>query len=447
MRSLHAGPGGFRNEHQKKLIFLLALSTFSATAQQHYRVIDLGPVGGPPGQPYLITDKGPIAGAAIAGDGTMHSVLWYMSLGLKVEIDQPGLGGQNSLALGFNERGQVVGGAETPNPDPNHEDFCGFKTLGFPSKGAECAPFLWQNNVMTRLPTLVGDKKGNGEASWINNRGEIVGFAENNTRDLTCPASGPQILQFKPVIWDSKGKIQELPILPNPGGLPDPDGYAFMINDNGQAVGASGDCATLQVSGTYLSPRHALLWQNGIVKDLGNLGGEFGNSAISVNNHGQVVGLSDLKDDTTFNGFIWQNDVMKPLKPLAGDVASVALSINDSGQAVGLSFDSDFNSRAVLWQDGAMTDLNKLIVPANPSLLLFHACGINSRGEIIGLYATSTGQVHGYLASPTNGLAANERAAPDTPDETRPMVLSDAARKLAQAEGARYQVWRGPIIP
>ena len=38
----------------------------------HYAVIDLGPVGNSPGQPYGISNDGLIIGAAAASDGALH---------------------------------------------------------------------------------------------------------------------------------------------------------------------------------------------------------------------------------------------------------------------------------------------------------------------------------------------------------------------------------------
>ena len=85
-------------------------------------------------------------------------------------------------------------------------------------------------------PTLGGN---NGEAGLINNRSEVAGNTENAIPDATCPAGGSQRLQEKPVIWRN-GKVNQLPTFPG-----EPDGWAFGINDNGQAVGASGICSPL----------------------------------------------------------------------------------------------------------------------------------------------------------------------------------------------------------
>ncbi len=184
-----------------------------------YTLTDLGPVGRTPGQPFHLTDNGLISGSA-AYHGKEQATLWYRRL--KANI---GMGGGNSIAFGINQWAQAVGEADTSTPDPNGEDFCGFAFFGFPS-GKTCLPFLWQDGVMTALPTLKdenGKHGSNGDANVINSWGEVAGLAENTTLDKTCPAYDPalgqtQKLQTKPVVW-THGQIHELPTL---GG--DPDG-------------------------------------------------------------------------------------------------------------------------------------------------------------------------------------------------------------------------------
>jgi probable HAF family extracellular repeat protein len=375
-------------------------------------------VGPPPGQPYVITSNGLVSGAAAMPNGTMHAVLWYQ--GRKMDIGTPGLEGPNSIAFGVNERGQAVGQAETSVPDG--EDFCGFNASGFPSPTA-CLPFLWQNGVMTKLPTLGG---ANGGANMINNRGEVAGYAESAMKDPdpACPVS-----QFEPVIWKN-GKAQGLPTYPG-----DPDGVAAWINDNGQAVGSSGSCAVFNPNtGLFLTENHALLWEkDGSVNDLGNLGGAggiAGNHACAINNQGRVVGHSELRNDTTFHGFLWTRETgMQDLGTLPGDSASLALGINDRGEVVGASLDSSFSSRAFLWENGMMTDLNALI-PAHSPLKLLVAESINSRGDIVGLAVTSIGEAHGFLATPSNGAAAGESVSPPSQSVDSPMVPSEGTRNL-----------------
>jgi probable HAF family extracellular repeat protein len=384
---------------------------------QHYTVTDLGTLdGGTFSQPFSINRYRLVSGSSSLPNGDQHATLWLEEL--KVDIGAPGLAGPNSIAFGDNERFQSAGEAETSTPDPKGEDFCGFGTH------LTCLPFLWQDGGMIQLPTLGGN---NGVAKTISNRGEVAGFAENSTPDPGCPA--PQVLQFKPVVWE-KGVIHELPTF---GG--DPDGVAQQINDSGEVVGGSGTCATFNTNFLYnLVPVHALLWEKGKATDLGNLGGTTGqaggNIAYDINNQGQVVGNSDLLGDTTFDAFLWTKKTgMQDLGTLSGNVASVSLSINDAGSVVGASLDASFNPRAFLWEKGVMTDLNTLIVGDSP-LYLLTGCSINSRGEITGLGLTSTGEIHTYLATPTHGVATSE----STSQGISPRILSDDARKLLQQQ-------------
>ena len=213
----------------------------------------------------------------------------------------------------------------------------------------------------------------------------------------------------------------------------DQNGYAFSINDSGQAAGASGDCTVLQGGGTYLQARHALLWQTGGVTDLGTLGGTglgMGILALGISNQGQVAGVSDLAGDEIFHGFLWSRDTgMEDLGTLPGDVASGALAVNDAGEVVGASFDKEFNLTAFVRQPGgAMTDLNTLI-PANSPLFLVLACSINSSGYIAGVGITNAGEAHAFLATPVN--AASDVIASEGSHRKR-VPLSDAVRKQLQ---------------
>jgi probable HAF family extracellular repeat protein len=393
---------------------------------QRYTVKDLGPLeGGNFSQPFYMNKSGVVSGSSNLADNTQHAVLWINTL----IADLGTLGGPDSIAFGVNAVNLAVGEAETNTSDPNGEDFCGFGTH------LTCQPFLWDRGVMNALPTLGGN---NGVAMAISSRGEVAGFAENSTPDPGCPV--PQVLHFKPVVWE-KGVIHKLPTF---GG--DPDGVAQEINDNGEVVGGSGNCATFNPNFLYnLVPVHALLWEKGKATDLGNLGGKTGqaggNIAYDINNQGQVVGNSDLPGDTTFHAFLWTKRTgMQDLGTLSGDVASVSISINGASSVVGASLDANFNPRAFLWEKGVMTDLNTLIAGDSP-LYLLTGCSINSRGEITGLGLTGKGEIHTYLASPTHGVATSESPSQGV---ISPRVLSDDASKLLQQQlrfgrfGARF---------
>jgi probable HAF family extracellular repeat protein len=370
--------------------------------QPHYAVIDLGPtVDTPFSQATALSNNGLITGLASNPDFTQHAIVWYR--GQKMELSSPGLGGPNSGAFGVNQWGQIDGQAESSDPDPNNENFCAYGT------GLQCHPFLWQNGTMTALRLLGGN---NGTVGNINDRGEVAGIAETGIRDPNCSpqaalnGTGPQILDFEAVVWEP-GREQIRKLSPLRG---DTVGIALGINNQGQVVGASGKCGNTVLPPFAAAP-HAVLWEkDGSVHDLGNLGGTtnpellaVGNSAESINNRGQIVGLSALPGSQSIHAFLWTHEHgMQDLGTLPGDVYSAALGINDRGDVVGASIDGNpasGNPRAFLRVNGVMTDLNTL-VPADSPLYLLTAFAINNDGKIVGFGVTNTGNIHAFLAAP-----------------------------------------------
>jgi len=298
------------------------------------------------------------------------------------------LGGKNSSINwnGINDPGEAVGMSETSVPDPNGEDLCGFGTQ------ATCLPFLWQNGVMRALPTLGGN---NGQASAINNSGQVAGYAENGMVDSTCPAGVMNNRVDLPVLWNTnKGKDTANP-LPTIG--TDTDGVAFGINNKGQAVGYSGTCT---------SANFAVLWENGTATPLADLGTP-GAIAYAINGHGQIVGQA-VNSEGSALAAIWENNTVKSLGALLpGEGAAFATSINNKGQVVGSSFDFSGNwSHGLLWENGKMFDLNQLF-PASSNLYVVSASNINESGQIAGMAVYMAGPnpgtiVHSFLATPVN---------------------------------------------
>ena len=355
------------------LVNVVLISFSAAFAQSSYRVEDLGTLGGSFAQATGLNNRDWVTGlATLPGDAQVQAFLWRDG----TIADLGTLGGPNSWAATANERGQVIGGAETAMQDPNQENDCFFGTT------FQCLPFIWRHGKMTALPTLGGT---NGFANSINNRGQVIGYAENSTPDSTC-APGTQVLEVEPVLWEERG-IHQLPTLAG-----DNDGVALVINDKGQTVGASGNCFSAEVQ------HHAVFWPNrDTVIDLGNLGGAQNNIAEGINNRDQIVGHSGRADGTT-HAFLWQDGTMSDLGTLAGDSSSFAWFINDNSQVVGTSVDASGNSRAFLRDDGTLTDLNTLISADSP-LFLLDAFVINEHGDIVGdALQKATGQVHAYLA-------------------------------------------------
>jgi probable HAF family extracellular repeat protein len=405
------------------LVVLAAPAELAAQEQNpvpvHYTVTDLGSLGGTFGVAYGINNAGKVGGGATLANGDQHSFLWTQSGGMQ---DLGTLGGPNSAAGGPNSRTRLPILSDTTTTDPYGENFCGFGT------GLICLGAVWQDGVMTPLPTLGGN---NGAAIGINNRGQNIGYAENSTQDATCPA--PQVLDYEAVIWSRSGQIQELPPLPG-----DTVGFALGINDAGQVVGSSGSCANTPLFPNQIGP-HAVLWDHGSPINLGGLGGKLVSTAAAINNRGEVVGASDVTGDQALHSFLWTRETgMQDLGTLPGDVNSLpggTGGINNRRQVVGWSCDSVGNCRAYIWQNNVMTDLNALIPPTSP-LYLMIAFAINNAGEIVGqAVQKSTGDVHAFLLSPvqhqgsgTNSAWNDAAAAPSS------FTLPDAIREELQRE-------------
>jgi probable HAF family extracellular repeat protein len=378
-----------------------------------YSVTSLGTLGGTYSTAAGINNKGLVSGDAnLAGDVTEHATLWRNG----VITDLGTLGGANSAGNPVNERGMIAGDTQTSILDPLGENW-GLIFTCTPAGGL-CQgyqnltrAFLWQNGVMTPLPTLGGNNSFLVSNGALNNLGQVVGFAENSTQDPNCIA--PQVFDWEAVVWGPKaGEVKELPPLPG-----DSVGAALGINGIGQVVGAtSGTCGFP----SFALPLHAVLWQNGSVTDLGSFGGVMSNAGVAINTEGQVVGISDSPGDTTTHAFLWQNGLMTDLGTLPGDYFSFANDINDKGQVVGQSCDVNFNCRVFLWQNGVMTDLNALIPPDSP-LYLTYGGGINDRGEIAGqAFNQNTGDAPAFLAIPVAGSSAVQLGGNSTPRVTLP---------------------------
>lgn len=220
----------------------------------------------------------------------------------------PTLGGNNSGALGVNNRGQVVGAAETANQDPN----C------VPPQVLDIEAVVWGPNPgqIEVLPLFPGDP--DAVALAINNTGQVAG--------TSGPCQGPSsgLALRHAVLWQ-RDTVTDLGSL---GGVM--FNAANAINNAGQVVGQSdlpGDTAT-----------RAFFWQNGVMTDLGTLPGDSNSIAYDINDKEQVVGVSC---DVNFNcrPFLWENGVMTDLNTLIPPNSPLYLTfgsgINDRGEITG----------------------------------------------------------------------------------------------------------------
>ncbi|MEK6249238.1 MAG: hypothetical protein N2C12_13735, partial [Planctomycetales bacterium] len=137
-------------------------------------------------------------------------------------------------------------------------------------------------------------------------------------------------------------------------------GGAPVINNN------------LQIAGNHVvaGKSQGLLWEGGVITNLGTLPGEQESSPYDINDAGQIVG--------GFGAWMWDNGTMTDLGTLPGDVLSHASGINNSGQVVGYSFGVVVRDRAFIWQAGVMTDLGTLGYASS-------AYAINNSGQVVGM--------------------------------------------------------------
>lgn len=154
------------------------------------------------------------------------------------------------------------------------------------------------------------------------------------------------------------------------GTLPDgANSMATAISDRGQVVGWSTDAS---------GARHAFLWEDGVVADLGHLGGGL-SEATDINAVGQVVGWSTNASGKS-RAFLWQDGVMSDLGDLGGE-ESRALDVNAAGKVVGWSTNASGGMRPFLWERGVMTDLG--IPDATAEYPRHWAAAINEEGQVV----------------------------------------------------------------
>ena len=375
-------------------VAIIVLGCFSeAAAQTSYKVTDLGTEGDDilgcamslnnEGWAEVMAQNLPPGQQDNLGGMLLSGRLFLDIDGFKLDLGT--LGGTNTTSNWgeINDFGLIVGESETAVPDPNGEDICGFGTH------LTCRPFLWEFSKMRALPTLGGN---NGQASSINNRGQIVGFAENGALDPTCTAGITNNRIALPAKWEN-GAVKPLPLVTG-----DFDGDAMWINDLGQAVGYSGNC---------LVATHGASWEHGVVSILQDLG--HGAIAQGINNRGQIVGQIGSADGSTAIGGVWldgKDGAVTGIVLPQGDAIALATGINDQGQVVGSTLDPNFNwSHAFIWQDNVLTTLDT-VFPASANLNPVMGNKINDRGQISGMAIVISGphkgEIHAFLATPVN---------------------------------------------
>ncbi len=227
--------------------------------------------------------------------------------------------------------------------------------VGFLADTLQAAPrYTYQD-----LGVLPGDTFS--LAYGINNLGQVVGTSTY----VPPPPANPTAHAF---LW-SQGTMQDL------GSLPDQTyTQAYGINNLGQVVGSSGTSACL--------------WDHGAPQNLGNLGGSA--VAQAINDPGQIVGYSYLPGGNR-HAFLWQNGNLQDLGTLTGGTYSNAGAINNLGQIVGGATTPAGYYRAVIWNNLVIQDLGTF------GGLVGWASGINNYGQVAGTAQAGDTNYHGFL--------------------------------------------------
>jgi uncharacterized membrane protein len=187
-----------------------------------------------------------------------------------------------------------------------------------------------------------------------------------------------------------------------------------------------------EVTGINLAPdgtQHAVLWSNGILRDLSQPGlGGSNSGASAINQSGQVVGEAETSTPDPNNenvcgygtglqclAFFWRDGVMTPLEPLGGTNSGVSM-INSRGEIAGSAETAtkdpecpagvlpngigplQFDYEAVIWGPGP-GQIREL--PPEPGDTVGVALGINDRGQAVGISGRCGNTVPpGFVAGP-----------------------------------------------
>ncbi|MFO1460495.1 MAG: immunoglobulin domain-containing protein [Verrucomicrobiota bacterium] len=258
------------------------------------------------------------------------------------------------------------------------------------------------------------------QVQWngVNDAGQLVGSAVLSNK--WSPVSPGVDRARYPIVWDGVSADATAVNLH--------DGAAVSLNAAGMAVGSGAGvafrlgpgtnltiftnqeltrAAGINGDGTIVGTRQldAVTYFNGVttvlpVMESGGQSWLFASSANGINAAGQVIGNLSYTSPVGFGswtrGFLWSNGSRVFLEMLNAS-SSEAHGINNSGVVVGRVLFPDGTSRAFVYRQGQMVDLNTLIPVSG--WVLTDATAINDLGQIVGT-GLLEGEPRGFLLSP-----------------------------------------------
>jgi probable HAF family extracellular repeat protein len=215
--------------------------------------------------------------------------------------------------------------------------------------------------------------------------GSSAAWAVNNA-ELVAGASTTTVFGAGHAFRWQNGILTDLGVI---GGGTFAASAAYGVNNAGDIVG--------QTTVTTTDPPHAFLHRGGVMSDLGTgfrRAGGF-SRAWDINARSQIVGERAASQSAATRAFLWQNGRFRDLGTLGGQdgpfgTSAVAHAVNDQGQVVGTAMPPNPPLHAFIWERGTMEDLGTL----GGNQEATQAFAINNAGQVVGSSPTTQGDTH-----------------------------------------------------
>ncbi len=171
--------------------------------------------------------------------------------------------------------GTLAGWANTSGSD---SPYCGFWNCYAGDA------FQLKNGVTTDLGKLPGGF--DSQVNWISANGVMTGVGDNGQPD---PLSGGALPQLHGMFWEN-GHMTDMGTLPEGGYIT----FPTAVNNRGEVVGNAQNTvpdANAMLTG-YGYQTRAFYWKDGVMQDIGTLPGGTDAAAALINERGQVAGWS-----------------------------------------------------------------------------------------------------------------------------------------------------------